>query len=297
MTKRVAYFRDAIDKDPHYARAYAGLALSYVVMSGYNLLPKNQAFPPAKVAALKALQLDDSVAEAHAAMAAVYGEGEGNPAAAEKEIKRAIELNPNYASAHQFYGEWLSYWGRHAEADAEMKRALELDPLSVAANTWYQGVLHGEGRDDEAIAQLQKSLKVAGNVPITHFWLGRRYLDKKMNREAIDEFRTAVVLSREQPFYVAWLGYAYAVSGQADEANKLLDELTKAPARAYVPAYEVAVLAATLGQKDQALRWLQRGCDDGACSGRFGNVKTDPAFDGMRSDPRFLELLNRADKR
>ena len=294
LNKSVVYFRDAIEKDPNYARAYAGLALSYVVMSGYNIIPKNQAFPPAKIAALKAVQLDDSVAEAHAALAAVYGEGNGDQAAAEKEIKRAIELNPNYATAHQFYAEWLNYWGRLAEADAQMKRALELDPLSVAANTWYQGVLHREGRDDEAIAQLQKSLRVAGNVPITHFWLGRRYLDKKMNPQAIDEFQKAAALSHQQPFFVAWLGYAYAVSGQPDKAEKLLNDVTKSPARAYVPAYEVAVLAATLGHKDQALQWLQRACDDGACSGRFGNVKSDPAFDGMRSDPRFAEVLHRA---
>jgi eukaryotic-like serine/threonine-protein kinase len=263
-------------------------------MSGYNLIPFNQAFPPAKAAALKALQLDDSVAEAHAAMAAVYQEGEGNRVAAEKEIKGAIELNPNDASAHQFYGEWLSYWGRLAEADAQMRRALELDPLSIAANTWYQGVLHKEGRDDEAIAQLRKSLRVAGNVPITHFWLGRRYLDKKMNHEAIDEFRSAVALSHQQPFYMASLGYAYAVSGRTDEAGKLLNELTKSPARTYVPAYEVALLAATLGHKDQALQWLQRACDDGACSGRYGSVKTEPAFDGMRTDPRFVEVVRRA---
>jgi TolB-like protein/DNA-binding winged helix-turn-helix (wHTH) protein/Tfp pilus assembly protein PilF len=295
LNKSVAYFRDAIDKDPRYARAYAGLALSYVVMSGYNLLPKNQAFPPAKVAALKALELDDGLAEAHAAMAAVYAESSesNNPVAAEKEIKRAIELNPNYASAHQFYGEWLSGWGRHADADAQMKRALELDPLSIAANTWYQGVLHKEGRDDDAIAQLQKSLRVAGNVPITHFWLGRRYLDKKMNPEAINEFRTAVTLSRDQPFYVAWLGYACAVSGRTDEAGRILNQLTKSPARTYVPAYEVAALAAALGHKDQALQWLQRACDDGSCSGSLGNVKSDPAFDIMRSDPRFVALLNR----
>jgi len=294
LNKSVAFFRDAIDKDPEYARAYAGLGLSYVVMSGYNLISKDQAFTPAKTAALQALELDDGVAAAHLAMAVVYVEGDGNPGGGEEELKRAIELDPNYASAHQMYGECLSLWRRHAEADAQMKRALELDPLSVAANTWYSGVLHNAGRDDEAIAQLQKSLRVAGNVPITHFWLGRRYLDKKMHRESVDEFRTAVTLSREQPFYVAWLGYAYAVSGQTDVAGKLLKQLTTSPARSYVPAYEVAVLAATLGHQDQALQWLQRACDDGACSGRFGDVKTDPAFDSMRSEPGFAEVVHRA---
>jgi TolB-like protein/DNA-binding winged helix-turn-helix (wHTH) protein/Flp pilus assembly protein TadD len=294
LNKSVAYFRDAIDKDPNHAGAYAGLALSYMVMSGYNLLPKNQAFPPAKTAAVKALQLDDGLAEAHTAMAVVYAEYDGDGVAAEKELKRAIELNPNYATAHQAYGEYLSGWGRLAEADAEMKRAIELDPFSIAANTWYQGVLHKEGRDDEAIAQLQKSLQVAGNVPITHFWLGRRYLDKKMNRQAIEEFQAAVTLSRDQPYYAAWLGYAYAVSGKADEATKILNELTELPARTYVPAYQVAVLAAALGHKDQALQWLHKACDDGACSGPIGNVRTDPAFDSMRSDPRFIEVLRRS---
>jgi adenylate cyclase len=168
--------------------------------------------------------------------------------------------------------------GRHKEAIAEMKRALELDPLSLAINTWFGAILFWAGENDEAIAQLQKAIEMDRNLPIAHLWLGRVYLEKKMFKEAIDEFKSAVTLFGGQSSYLASLGYGYAVSGQSNEAAKILTRLTQLSARKYVPAYEVAAPCARLGRKDQAFQWLQKTCEEGACSSKMGDVRSDPAF-------------------
>jgi eukaryotic-like serine/threonine-protein kinase len=295
LNKGIAYFRDAIEKDPHYALAYAGLAQSYITLDGYGLVPAKEAFPPARAAALKALQLNQDLAEAHTALAVVRAHYDSDPVAAEKEFKRAIELNPSYATAHQWYAEEvLSPSGRHTEAIAEMKRALELDPLSSAINTWFGAILFWAGEGGEAIAQLQKTIEMDRNLPIAHLWLGRVYLEKKMFKEAIGEFKSAVTLSGGQSSYLAWLGYGYAVSGQSNEATKILTRLMQLSAHKYVPAYDVAALCAGLGRKDQAFQWLQKTCEEGACSSKMGDVKSDSAFDSLRSDPRYADLLSRS---
>lgn len=294
LNKGIAYFRDAIEKDPHYALAYAGLAQSYITLDGYGIVPDKEAFPPARAAALKALQLDENLAEAHTALAVVRAHYDSDSVAAEKEFKRAIELNPSYATAHQWYAEEvLSPLGRHKEAIAQSKRALELDPLSSAINAWFGAILFWAGENDEAIAQLQKTIEMDRNLPIAHLWLGRVYLEKKMFKEAIDEFQSSVNLSGRQPFYLASLGYGYAVTGQTKAAAKILKQLTELSARKYVSAYEVAALCAGLGRKDQAFQWLQKTCEEGACSSTMRDVKSDPAFDSLRSDPRYAELVGK----
>jgi eukaryotic-like serine/threonine-protein kinase len=295
LNKGIEYFRDAIAKDPHYALAYAGLAQSYVAQQGYRILPAEEAFPKAKAASLKAIQMDDGLAEAHTALAVVHAEYDFDWKAAEQEFKRAIELNPSYATAHQWYAEELSSEpGRSQESIAEMKRALELDPLSMAINTWFGAVLHWAGENDEAIAQLQKAIEMDRNFPIAHLWLGRVYLQKKMFKEAIDEFEIAVKLSGSQPHYLAWLGYGYAMSEHKSEAAKILTQLTQLSAHKYVPADEVAALCAGLGRRDQAFQWLQKACEQEGCPTAMSDVKSDPAFDNLRSDPRYADLLRRS---
>jgi TolB-like protein/DNA-binding winged helix-turn-helix (wHTH) protein/Tfp pilus assembly protein PilF len=294
LNKGIEYFRDAIEKDPQYALAYAGLAQSYITLEGYRIVPAKDAFPLARAAALKALQLNEKLGEAHSALAVVSAEYDTDAVTAEKEFKRAIELNSNYATAHQWYAEEvLSPAGRHKEAIAEMKRALELDPLSRAINTWYGAILYGAGQNDEAISQLQKAIEMDRNLPIAHLWLGRVYVEKKMLKEALAEFQSAATLSRGQPFYLASLGYGYAVSGQSSNAAKIATRLTHLSSHKYVPAYEMAALYGGLRNNDQTLQWLQRACEDGACSGILSRVRYDPAFDSLRSDPRYAALLHR----
>jgi serine/threonine protein kinase/Tfp pilus assembly protein PilF len=289
LNRGIEYFRDAIAKDPHYALAYAGLAQSYVTLQGYRILPAKEAFPLAKAAALKALQLDEGLAEARTALGVVRAVYDLDPIAAEKEFKRAIELSPSYATAHQWYAEEVLFpSGRHKEAIAEEERALELDPLSMAINTWLGAVLYGAGENDEAIAQLRKAIEMDRNVPIAHLWLGRVYVQKKMFQEAIDELQSAVTLSGGRPVYLASLGYAYAVSGQGNKAAKILNELTQLSARKFVPAYEVAALCAGLKRKDQAFQWLEKARDERSS---LRGVESDPAFDSLRSDPRYAGFL------
>jgi len=292
FNKGIAYFQDAIAKDPHYALPYAGLAQSYITLEGYGFVPGRQAFPRAEAAALKALQLDEGLAEPHTALAVVFAHYNGDLVAAEKEFRRAIELSPNYATAHQWYAEEvLSQSGRHKEAIAEMKLALQLDPLSVAISTWYGAILHRAGEDDEAIAQLRKTIDAGSNLPMTHLWLGRAYVAKKTPGKAIDEFQTSVDLSRGQPLYLASLGYGYAVAGQTKAAAKILAQLTELSARKYVPAYEMAALCVAVGNKDQAFHWLRKACEENPCSRVIETLKSDPAFDSLRSDPRYADLL------
>ncbi len=285
----IEYFRQAIEKDPHYALAYAGLALSYVTLEGYGIVPAKKAFPMAKSAALKALEIDEGLAEARAVLAAVRADYDLDSVSAEKEFRRAIGLSPNYATAHQWYGEFLASSGRYKEAVAEMKQALELDPLSLAINTWFGAILYWAGENDQAIAQLQKAIEMDKTLPMAHLWLARVYVDKKMFAEAIKEFQSAVTFSRSQPFYLAWLGYGYAVSGRSREAVKILNQLTQLSTRKYVPAYGVAVLCVGLGRKDQALKWLQKASEEGT----LVSTNPDSAFDPLRSDPRFQDLVRR----
>ena len=213
INKGMEYFREAIAKDPGYAPAYAGLARSYITLEGYRILPAKAAFPFAKAAALKAVQLDEGLAEAHTVLAVLLVDYDLDPVAAEKEFKRTMELSPSDATAYQWYAEEiLSAPGRHQEAIAAMKRALELDPLSMAVNTYFGTVLYWAGENEEAIAQLKKTIEINRNLPIAHRWLGLAYSKKGMFKEAVDEFQTAVTLSGAQPFYLASLGYAYAAA-------------------------------------------------------------------------------------
>jgi TolB-like protein/Flp pilus assembly protein TadD len=292
VNRGIDYFRRAIAKDPYYALAYAGLADSYLVLAGYRVVSPNEVLPLAKAAASKALELDDSLAEAHAPLGALHIEYDLDPQGAEKEFRRAIELNPNYATAHHWYGEEvLAATGRFAEALAELKRAEELDPLSRAIGTTHGYVLYLLRENDAAIVQLHTTLEVDANFAVAHMYLGRVYAQKKMFASAIEEFQKAVDLSGSEPYYRAWLAYGYAVSGHTEQARRVLSNLQRLAKSRYVPPYDVAAIWMGLGEKERALKWLELAYEDHAAY--IPAINVEPVFEGLRSEARFQKLVRR----
>ncbi len=288
------YFNQAIEKDPNYALAYAGLAYTYSLMGHelYSLLDPRDAYPKANAAALRALKLDESLAEAHAVLGDVKFRYEWDWSGAEREYKRAIELNPSYTTAHQWYSHFLLPLGRAEESLAESKRALELDPLSLVINM-HMGWHYLYARQyDQAIEQLRKTLDLDQDFLLAHLFLGQAYELKAMYAEAMAEFQKAIALSRGAPPNVAALGHLYAVSGKRDAARKVLEELKESSKRRFVPSYEIAVVYAGLGEKDQAFGWLQKAFEQ-RDSGWLVDLRVDPRFDLLRSDPRFADLVRR----
>ncbi len=291
LKKSTEYFNQAIEKDPSFALAYAGLADCYVVPA--NRLPPREAMPKAKAAAMRALELDDTLAEAHASLGRVFAAYDWNWTGAEKEYKRAIELNPSYAVAHQWYGGYFEALGRHNEGLAEKKRALELEPLSLIIN-FELGVTYYYARDyDQAIEQFRKTIELDQNFPPPHYFLPAAYQQKGMYGEAIAEFKKAASLTggSEWSFSKAGLGHVYAATGKKSEARTVLDELKHASEKEYVPANSIALIYAGLGEKDQAFAWLDKGYEQRDF--RMQWLKIEPRWDSLRSDPRFQDLMRR----
>lgn len=285
------YFQQAIDKDPNYALAYAGLADAYNALSGWNALPPKEGFPKAKAAALKALEMDDQLAEAHTALGNVKLLYDWEWSSAESEFKRAVEINPSHSDTRQMYGYYLSAMGRFDEALAEMRRAQELDPLSLAKIAGIGDVLYQHRYYDLAREQYQKALEMDPNSGFAHWALGNVYVHKGMYEEAIAEYQKAIPLSGNSPDEPASLGYAYALSGKSREARQVIEELKERSKRSYISPTIIASIYTGLGEKDQAFAWL-----DKAYSGRdfiLVFLKVEPMFDGLRSDPRFARLLQR----
>ncbi len=291
LKKSIEYFNQAIDKDPRFALAYAGLADSYVVPA-YRLPPR-EAMPKAKAAAMRALELDETLAEAHSSLGRVLASYDWDWTNAEKEYKRAIELNPRYAVAHQWYGGYFQAMGRHNEGIAERKKAHELDPLSLIINAEL-GMAFYYARDyDQAIEQFQKTLELDPNFPATRAWLPAAYEQKRMYDEAIAESKNAIQMrgANEVGFLRAGLGHVYAVTGKKSEARMLLDELKQASEQEYVPATSVALIYAGLGEKDQAFAWLDKAYEQRAFQMQW--MKIEPRWDSLRADPRFQDLIRR----
>jgi TolB-like protein/DNA-binding winged helix-turn-helix (wHTH) protein/Tfp pilus assembly protein PilF len=291
LQKSIECFNQAIDKDPHFALAYAGLADSYVVPA--NRLPPREAMPKAKAAAIRALELDETLAEAHVSLGRVLAAFDWDWTSAEKEYKRAIELNPRYAVAHQWYGGYLAVMGRSNEAIAEKKLAQELEPLSLTIN-FELGLAFYHARDyDQAIEQFQKTLELDQNFPAPHSFLPAAYEQKGMYREAIGEFKKAIPLTPvgEGTLSEAGLGHVYAVTGKKSEARTLLDELKQLSTKEYVPGTSIALIYVGLGEKDQAFAWLDKAYEQRAFQLQW--IQLDPRWDNLRSDPRFQDLLRR----
>ncbi len=292
LNKGVEYFQQAIDKDPNYALAYAGLTDSYSLLgsSTGGLSPK-ETFSKAKAAAAKALAIDDTLAEAHAALALVHLRYDWDWSATEREIKRAIALNPNYATTYHWYADYLVVMGRLDEAIAQIKRAQELDPLSLIINTVLGLRFYHARQYDLAIEQCQKTVEMDPNFAQAHFALGEAYEAKAKYEEAIAALQKATSLAPTSPFLFSALGHAYAVSGQVDKAMKILDQLQKLSRQRYVSPHEMAMIYTGLGEKDQAFTWLEKAYADRVWRLPFLNV--DPRFDSLRSDPRFADLVRR----
>jgi serine/threonine protein kinase/tetratricopeptide (TPR) repeat protein len=291
LRKGIEHFQQAIDSDPAYALAYAGLADSYNILASYNSLAPAEAFPRAKRAATAALELDPALAEAHASLAFVILGYDWDYAGAEDEFKLAIRFNAGYATAHHWYALCLAALGRWTEAAAEIKQAGELDPLSLAINTGAGWILYLGRQYERAIEQYQKALEMDPNFTLARRRLGHAYEALGRYDEAIAEFQKALGLFAGDIESLASLGHAYAKSGDRGRAERVLGELTEMSARRYVPAYMIAKIHTGLGDKHEAFGWLDKACEE-----RYGLLvysKVEPALDPLRDDARFESLARR----
>jgi tetratricopeptide (TPR) repeat protein len=290
VQQSIDFFQQAIQKDSRYALAFAGQADAYALLGDLNVLPAREVTPKVKEAASKALELDDTLSEAHTSLAfAKFHEWDW--AGAEKEFKRAIELNASYPTAHAWYGEYLMVLGRFDEALAEMNRANDLSPLSPAVNLALGYRYYYARQYPQAIEQCQKTLAMDGGFLAAHVYLGRGYLQKASYPEATAEFRKALQLSDGDSNDLAALGLSLAASQQPAEARKILDQLKERSQQTYVQPMWLAVIYIALGDKDQAFDWIQKAYDDR--SEWLVYLKVDPLFDTVRQDPRFTDLLRR----
>jgi tetratricopeptide (TPR) repeat protein len=289
LNTAIERFEKALEKDSQYALAYTGVADSYAVLALLEFIPPKDAFPKARKAAEKALDIDNRLPEAHTSLGLVMFQYDWDWEGAEKEFKRAIELNPSYAPAHQFYADLLKSQGRFDDALAEMGHAQALDPLSLAINTGVGHVLYLSRQYDPAIEQYQKAIKLDPEFVQARLWFGRPYLQKRMYKEAIAELNHAVTLSGGSTISLAMLGHAYAASGNKKEAEKINEKLTERSKHHYVPSYWIAMLRIGFGDKDESLTWLERAFQERSSWLVWAGV--EPRFDTLRSDPRFASLM------
>jgi TolB-like protein/DNA-binding winged helix-turn-helix (wHTH) protein/Flp pilus assembly protein TadD len=287
----LAYFNQAIEEDHNYAQSYSGLADTYALLGDwqYAVMTPAQANPKAKAAALKAVELDSSLGEAHNSLAFLLDGFDWDLDAGGKEFQRAIELNPGYATAHHWYAWHLGLLGRYDEAIVEMRKAESLDPLSLIINADLAELLVLAHSYDESIRQSRKTIEMDPNFAMAHNQLGQAYLQQRLYEQAIGELQKAVQLSAGSPTCIANLARAYALSGRKSEAGKLLNDLKSSSSANNSHASEVAAIYASLGDKDEAMKWLEKGYAE-----RFNpGVLIRPGFDPLRSDPRFQNLAHR----
>jgi TolB-like protein/DNA-binding winged helix-turn-helix (wHTH) protein/Flp pilus assembly protein TadD len=285
------YFNQAIDEDPKYAQAYSGLADTYALLGDweYAVMTPKDALPKAKAAAIRALELDSALGEAHNSLAFCLDNFDWDWDAAGQEFRRAIDLNPGYATAHHWYAWHLSLVGRHVEAIAEMRIAENLDPLSLIINAELAELLVIAHSYDESIRQSRKTIEMDPSFALAHNQLGEAYLQKHMHEEAVAELKKAVQLSEGSPTCMANLARAYVASGERSEAVKLLSDLENRSSPGYPDYSEIAAIYVSLGDADQAMNWLEKGYEE-----RFNpSVLLRPGFDPLRSDPRFEDLVRR----
>jgi len=289
LKEGIQYFWQATEKDPTYAPAYAGLADCYSLLSMYTDLPPKESFPKAKAAAVRALEIDDTLAEAHTSLAVVKEMYEWDWGGAEREFKQAIELNPNYPTAHHWYAFFLAALGRHGQAIEEMKRGLGIDPFYLHGAMAF--IYYMSRQYDLALEHYRRHLQIHPDRVPALLFLGQAYEQRGMYREAIAEFQKAVKLSAARTQALAALGHAYAVSGRKSEAVRILKDLTGKSKRTYVSSYHVAAIPTALGDKDQAFEWLEKAYQERSLWLVY--LKVDPVLDPLRSDPRFADLLRR----
>ena len=290
LQEAIGFFNQAIEIDPNNSAAYAGLADCYNMLVVYGRLQPKEGFPKAKEAAAKALEIDESSAEAHTSMAFIKFRWDWDRAETEREFQSAIKLKPAYAPAHQWYSSYLVAVERFDEAIAEAKRTEELEPLSFVASSHLGWIYYLSGHDDEAIEQCRKILELDPSSFPARRYLGLAYEAKGMYPEAISEFQTGVKLSGS-PLMLALLGHAYAVAGKKVEAQQVLSDLQQLPPQRYVSPYTVAAIYAGLGDQEQAFKWLDRAVEERDIW--LMNLKVHPVFAKLRSQRKFTDPLAR----
>jgi TolB-like protein/tetratricopeptide (TPR) repeat protein/class 3 adenylate cyclase len=290
IRKSIEYYDQAIAKDPNYALAYVGLADSYLLLSPYGDTPPQESTPPARAALKKALELDDSLAQAHAS-SGLLATLELDVNRGIRELERAIQLNPNYATAHHWLALPLMVIGQSERGIAEGKRAIELDPLSLICNADLCWAYFNAHRYDEAEAQARKTLEMDPRFAVAHYYLGGACQFKGKLAEAIAEFKRSAELNNNDQYSLAMLGQAYARNGQKDEAQKVLARLMEKAKSRYVAPYALAVVLTALGNKAHAIDELEHGYDEGGFY--IALITVDPFFDDLRGDPRFDALVQK----
>jgi TolB-like protein/tetratricopeptide (TPR) repeat protein len=291
LNRAVLYFEQAVSANPNCGLAYAGLADSYNLLGFYGELAPEEARCFARSAATRALQIDHGLAEAHASLAETLFGFDWDATAAEREFKRAIELDPAYPTAHHWYGNFLSALGRHEEAIAEVQQARQLDPLSLVINVWLGVVLHNASKYDKAIQQYERTLELDPNFPMAHAYLGLAYEQTRCFDLAIAAYEKALSLSGGHITIKAMLGHAYAVCGMAEQARQVLRELEALSGRTHFCLTNVALIYNGLGERQNALNCLERSYEE-RCPGMI-SLQTEPRLSSLRSEPRFQRLMRR----
>jgi TolB-like protein/Tfp pilus assembly protein PilF len=292
LHKSIASFQQAVTSDPAYAPAYSGLAEAYAMLGFRGSMPSKDALSGAKKAALKAIELDDSLAEPHASLAFIAETYDWDWPGAEREYKQALQLNPSYAQAHNWYAGYLTYTGRFNEGIAEAIRARELDPLSLPLNNALAGRLLAAGRYDEALAQVQRTLELDEHFAPAHQTLGWIHLHSGKQKESIREFQHALELSGVEDTDIQLdLGFACAVSGQQEEARRILVKLEQMHQQGIAPSASVSILYGALGESDQAFAWLEKAYQER--DPQLTYLKAGRRFEPMRKDPRFGQFVRR----
>ena len=291
--KAIDFFQQAIEKDSNYALAYSGLADGYSLLSEYGFAAPMEENPKAKRAALKALEIDDTLPEAHTSLAWIKTFNDWDWSGGEDEFQRAIALNPNNAPTRHWHAFSLAAVGRSEEAVSEERRALELDPLSLITNRVVGLDLYLGRHYDQSIEQEQRTLALEPSYAFAHANLGMAFVQKGMYKEGVAECEKELAISPTNPFASADLGHAYAIAGRRADAQRLLDQLLALSKQKYVPAPSMAVIYGGMGYKDKAFEWLEKAYIERSLGSTFVNLKVNPQFDPLRSDPRFADLLRR----
>ncbi|HYE65924.1 MAG TPA: protein kinase, partial [Pyrinomonadaceae bacterium] len=291
LAKAILYFMEAIEEDPNYAQAYTGVADYYNWLGVWGVLPPKESFAAAKSAATKALEIDETLAEAHTSLAFALWAYDWDWISAEREFKRAIELNHSYATAHHWYSFLVGAMGRHADAITEIEYAQKLDPLSPIIGATAAFTFYNARQYDRSIEESEEALKIDPSYFVTHQGFAWAYVQKEMYEEAIAAARKAVALSERNPLALWALGYALAAGGRRDEARDIVNELQVMAQKRYVSPYYMAVIYAGLGEIDEAFVWIEKAYQ--ARDWWLLWLRVEPRIDALRADPRFKELLQR----
>jgi TolB-like protein/Tfp pilus assembly protein PilF/tRNA A-37 threonylcarbamoyl transferase component Bud32 len=286
LKKAIDYFNQAVELDPHYALAYAGLADAYGTLAFYEARPPKETFSQAEAAAMKALEIDETLAETHSALGLIRMYYDWDWKAAEAELKRAIQTKPGFAAARDWYAEFLTAMGRFEEALAEIRRARELDPLSLIINSFESYVLLYARQYDKAIEQCRKTLELDPNYGVALDVLGFAYLKKGMDKEAIEEYQRRKGDLSMHKFY-----FAYALPGMREESLRLIEKMKDLRKQGQIRSYPIARVYAGLGDEGPALDWLEKSLEER--EPYLIRLNVDPAFDGLRSNPRFKAMLKK----